>query len=125
MPNIRVDLDHSRRTLVPALGDALHRALVDGLDMEENDLFQTFTVHDDGELRFSRTYGGGDRAEIIFVQVIASLGYTPEAKQRMSQAIFENLAELGIRRDAVLISVHEIDPANWYLGAEPSSTVGP
>jgi hypothetical protein len=105
-----------------AISSALHASLVEGLDMPEDDLFQIFTLHDDGELVFSRTFPDADRDEIIFIEVLASYGYSAETKEKMYAAMVQNTAALGIRADTLLISIVEIEGStNWHSPAVPVS----
>ena len=61
MPLIQIDLD---RELFDSLGDklsdAVHQAQLDALDIPSDDLFQVFTPHGPGELRFDPGYNGVD-----------------------------------------------------------------
>jgi phenylpyruvate tautomerase PptA (4-oxalocrotonate tautomerase family) len=119
MPHVRVDLHRALAPRVTELSAAIHASLVDGLDMPEDDLFQIFTLHDRGELVFTKTFPGADRDDIIFIQVLASLGYSSELKQRMYAAMVDNIVALGIRQDTVMISVVEVDGANWHAPGKP------
>jgi hypothetical protein len=105
-----------------AISAALHKSLVDGLEMPDDDLFQIFTLHDDGELVFSRTFPEADRDDIIYIEVLASEGYTPETKNAMYAQMVKNTTALGIRQDTLLISIVEINGrANWHSPAKPAA----
>lgn len=119
MPHVRVDMHRALAPQTEVLSAAIHASLVDGLGMPADDLFQIFTLHDPGELIFTRTFPGADRDDIIFIQVLASMGYSPEQKQRMYSTIVDNIVALGIRQDTVLISVIEVDGANWFSPGKP------
>jgi hypothetical protein len=120
MPHIHIDMHRSRRPQMEALSAALHNSLVEGLLMPDDDLFQIFTLHDDGELVFSRTFPDADRDDIIYIEVLASTGYTPEIKEAMYASMVRNTAALGIRADTLLISIVEIDGRfNWHSPAKP------
>ncbi|MDQ1597140.1 MAG: hypothetical protein QOI70_564 [Microbacteriaceae bacterium] len=122
MPHIHIDMHRSRRPQMEALSAALHQSLVDGLLMPDDDLFQIFTLHDDGELVFSRTFPEADRDDIIYIEVLASIGYTPEIKDQMYAAMVRNTTALGIRADTLLISIVEIDGrSNWHSPAKPAA----
>jgi hypothetical protein len=122
MPHVHIDMHRSRKPQMEAISAALHQSLVDGLLMPADDLFQIFTLHDDGELVFSRTFPDADRDDIIYIEVLASQGYTPEDKARMYDAMVEQTALLGIRADTLLISIVEIDGrANWHSPAKPAA----
>jgi len=119
MPHVRVDMHRALAPQMEALSAAIHSGLVEGLDMPAEDLFQIFNLHDPGELVFTRTFPGADRDDIIFIQVLASLGYPADFKQRMYSMIVDNIVALGFRQDTVLISIVEIDGANWHSPGKP------
>ncbi|HEY4269342.1 MAG TPA: tautomerase family protein [Galbitalea sp.] len=122
MPHVHIDMHQRRRPQMHDISAALHKSLVDGLVMPEDDLFQIFTLHDDGELVFSRTFPEADRDDIIYIEVLASEGYSPETKAAMYAAMVENTTALGIRADTLLISIIEIDGrANWHSPAKPAA----
>jgi hypothetical protein len=120
MPHVRVDMHRDRAPQTEALSAAIHAGLVDGLDMPEDDLFQIFNLHERGELIFTRTFPGADREDIILIQVLASIGYSSELKQRMYKAIVDNIVGLGIRQDTILISIIEIAGENWHSPGKPA-----
>ncbi len=120
MPHIRVDMHESHRPRMAEISAALHASLVEGLVMPDDDLFQIFTLHAEGELVFSPTFPEAERDDIIYIQVLASHGYTPELKQQMYAAMVTNMAAVGIRQDTLLVSIVEIDGANnWHSPAKP------
>lgn len=120
MPHIHIDMHERRRHQIAEISAALHKSLVDGLQMVEDDLFQIFTLHGDGELVFSRTFPAADRDDIIYIEVLASFGYSTETKETMYSAMVKNTAALGIRPDTLLISIIEIDGgSNWHSPAKP------
>lgn len=122
MPHIHIDMHRNRRPEMEAISAALHKSLVDGLDMPEDDLFQIFTLHDDGELVFSRTFPEAERDDIIYIEVLASEGYTPETKNAMYAEMVRNTTAIGIRQDTLLISIVEINGrANWHSPAKPAA----
>jgi hypothetical protein len=122
VPHIHIDMHRSRRPQMEAISAALHTSLVDGLNMPANDLFQIFTLHDDGELVFSRTFPEAERDDIIYIEVLASEGYSPDTKNAMYAAMVENTTALGIRQDTLLVSIIEINGrANWHSPAKPTA----
>ena len=103
------------------------RASSTGWTCPSDDLFQIFTLHETGELVFSRTFPEADRDDIIYIQVLASYGYTPELKQQMYASMVDNMAAIGIRQDTLLVSIVEIDGAYELAlaGRTPSSGLSP
>lgn len=120
MPHIRIDVQESHRSELPQIADALHRSLVAGLGMDEDDLFQKFNLHGPGELLFSPTFPAADRDEIIYIEVLAGHGYTKDEKDSMYQHMVDNFEAIGIRRDTLLISMIEINGSeNWHSPSAP------
>ena len=113
MPLVRVDIHDHLADLRPAMSDAIHSALVDGWEMPADDLFQIFRLHEKGDLFYSRTYPEADRTDIVFIQILAFTGYTPEIKQRGATLVVERLAALGIKRDDILIALSENGDGDW------------
>ncbi|MWV60528.1 tautomerase family protein [Rathayibacter sp. VKM Ac-2754] len=113
MPLVRIDMHEPLADLRPQMSAAIHSALVDGWEMPADDLFQIFQLHAQGDLFYSRTFPDADRTDIVFVQILAYTGYSPEVKQRGAALIVERLAELGIERDDILIALSENGDGDW------------
>ncbi|RLP76812.1 hypothetical protein D9V32_04010 [Mycetocola tolaasinivorans] len=114
MPLVTVDMHRplaDRRTEMSA---AIHSALVEGWEFPADDLFQIFTLHDEGDLFYSRTFPNAERTDIIFIRILAYNGYTPEQKQRASALVVEKLAALGFKRDNLLIAITENGDGDWH-----------
>jgi hypothetical protein len=117
MPLVRVDIHRHLADLRPQLSEAIHSALVEGWEMPADDLFQIFQVHEPGDLFYSRTFPDADRSDIVFIQILAFTGYTPEVKQRGANLIVDRLAALGIKRDDILIALSENGDGDWLAPA--------
>ena len=113
MPLVRVDLHRHHADLRSAMSAAIHEALVESWGMPSDDLFQIFTLHDEGDLFYSRTFPDADRSDIVFIDILAFTGYTPEVKQRGATLLAERVAALGIPRDHLLIALHENGDGDW------------
>lgn len=122
MPMIQVDL---RRALFQEKGEAIskaiHQGLVEGLDMADDDLFQIYRPHDDGELVFSPDFGGADRRDLVLIRVTMVHMFSADTKSRMYTAVVRNLEAAGVRHDDVLICVVEVGFEDWYAGAPLSA----
>jgi hypothetical protein len=118
MPLVRVDIHRHLAELRPQMSTAIHSALVDGWEMPADDLFQIFQLHDKGDLFYSPTFPDADRSDIVFVQILAYTGYTPEIKQRGANLIVERLSALGIKRDDILIALSENGDGDWLAPAQ-------
>jgi hypothetical protein len=117
MPLIQIHLD---RDLFDALGDrlsdAVHQAQLDALDVPADDLFQVFTPHGPGELRFDPGYNGVDRQRLILVRITMVHMYSVAKKQQLYRAIVERFGEAGVRAEDILIAVVENGFEDWYAG---------
>jgi hypothetical protein len=117
VPLIQVDLD---RDLFESSGErlssAVHQAQLDALDIPADDLFQVFTPHGPGELRFDPTYNGVDRQRLVLLRITMVHMYSVATKQKLYRAVVERLGEVGVRAEDILISVVENGFEDWYAG---------
>jgi phenylpyruvate tautomerase PptA (4-oxalocrotonate tautomerase family) len=99
------------------LGEAVHRALVETVDVPEEDRFQLITEHEPGELVFDPGYLGIRRTEgIVLIQITFSAGRSLEQKRLLYRRIAEGLADAGVRREDVWINLVEVPRENWSFG---------
>jgi hypothetical protein len=117
MPLIQIDLDQD---LFDSHGDglsaAIHKAQLDALDIPSDDLFQVFTPHGPGELKFDPGYNGVDRQRLLLLRITMVHMYSVAAKQRLYASLVERLGEAGVRPEDILISVVENGFEDWYAG---------
>jgi hypothetical protein len=99
VPLIQIDLD---RELFDTHGDqlsaAVHQAQLDALDIPVDDLFQVFTPHGAGELRFDPGYNGVDRQRLLLLRITMVHMYPVATKQRLYESIVKRLGEAGYAR---------------------------
>src|SRR3954471_19567422 len=115
MPLVRVSLakgkpaEYRRR-----LGDAVHRALVETIDVPPADRFQVLTEHEPGDLVYDAGYLGIARTkDIVIVQVTISAGRSLEKKRALFKRIADEFAALGLRREDVWVNLVEVAKENW------------
>lgn len=121
MPHVRVDLNRVHEPRLPEYSRAILAGMVRGLEMPEFDLFQTFRLHEPGELYFNRTFPNVERDDIVFIELVAQVGYTDEQKQAGMSAIADELEALGVKRDNLMFVFLEVHGAAWYPLASPES----
>ena len=118
MPMIQVDLRRETfKEKGPAISQAIHEGLIEGLGMPADDLFQVFRPHDEGEMVFSPTYDGADRRELVLIRITQAHMFATATKQHMYQVMVRKLEAAGVRHDDVLICVVEVGFEDWYSGA--------
>jgi phenylpyruvate tautomerase PptA (4-oxalocrotonate tautomerase family) len=119
MPLVRIAL----RTGKPAdyrqaIGDAVHRAMVETINVPALDRFQVITEHDAAGLIYDPSYLDIQRSDdVVFVQITLNTGRTVEQKRALYARVAALLAEYpGIRPQDVLINLVEVPRENWSFG---------
>src|SRR5258705_12806354 len=115
MPLVRVSLvkgktpEYRRK-----VGDAIHRALVETIDVPPLDRFQILTEHEPGDLVYDPGFLGIARTnDIVIVQITISIGRTLAQKRALLRRIAEHVAALGVRREDAWINLVEAAKENW------------
>jgi len=118
MPLVRISVLKGRPPeLRRALGDAVHRALVETIGVPTADRFQVLTEHEPGDLVYDPEYLGISRSDgIVVIQLTISAGRSLEMKRALFHRIAENLAQLGVRREDAWINLVEVAKENWSFG---------
>jgi len=119
MPLVRVDAPDSRSAEdLAAIGDGVHRALVEAIGIPKQDRFQVLSRHAAGGLVFDRHYLGISRSDgVVFVQITLSVGRSVEQKKALFAAIVRNLGQRpGIRNEDVFVNLVEVVKENWSFG---------
>jgi Tautomerase enzyme len=118
VPLIQIDMQSARAEQRSQISEAVHSALVEAWEMPADDLFQIFHLHDADDLVYSRTYPNANRSDIVFVQILAFNGYSPELKQRGARLVVDRLSAVGIKRDEILIAITENGDGDWFAPSE-------
>lgn len=119
MPLVRIDLRRGKPAgYATAVGEAVHRALVETIGVPERDHFQVITEHTPQEMVYDPGYLGVSRSDsIVFIQIFLSAGRTKEQKQVLYARIVELLAEKpGVRREDVAIVLVANEREDWSFG---------
>lgn len=96
----------------------IHDALVEGIGMPEDELFNLVTEYRDGEFFFDRTFNGIARSEsLIVVEITMRRGRSDAMKRALYAAIARNLqANAAVSPKDVFIFMHENDYSDWSVG---------
>ncbi len=119
MPLVRIDLIAGRTDAeIAAIGGAVHRAMVEVLNVPERDRFQVISEHRPGRLVYNPGYLGVERTDgIVIVQIFLSAGRAPEQKQAFYARLAALLAEeAGVRREDVTAALVENTRGDWTFG---------
>ena len=119
MPLVRIDLrEGTSPDYRKALGDGVHRAMIEALAIPPDDRFQVITEHPPEGLIYDRTYLGIQRSDkVVFVQITLSAGRKPQQKRKLFQRMAEILAETpGLKPQDLVINLVEVAWENWSFG---------
>ena len=118
MPLVRISLAKGKRVEYRRrVGDAVHAALVDTIQVPAADRFQLITEHAPEDFVYDANYLGIHRtADLVIIQATISAGRALEKKRALYRAIADNLAALGLRREDVWINLVEVAKENWSFG---------
>jgi 4-oxalocrotonate tautomerase len=119
MPLVRISLREGKTEgYRKALGDGVHRALVEAMDAPAQDRFQVITEHPASGLIYDPSYLGVQRTDnIVMVQITLSTGRKLAQKRKLFQRMAEILAENpGVRPQDLMVSLVEVAWENWSFG---------
>ena len=119
MPLVRIDVRQGKSTSeLGAIGDGIHRALVETMGVPALDKFQIVTEHVPERVFADAEYLGIRRsAGVVMIQITLSTGRSVEQKRALYAAIAKNLsADAGVRPEDVFINLVEVAKQNWSFG---------
>lgn len=119
MPLVRIDLREGKSpSYRRALGEGVHRAMVETVNVPAADRFQVITEHSANDLIYDPTYLDIARTDdVVFIQITLNAGRTTELKRALYARIVELLAQdPGVRPEDVLVSLVEVARENWSFG---------
>ena len=119
MPLVRIALREGKSAAYRvAIGDAVHKAMVETINVPAQDRFQVITEHAPDNLIYDPTYLDIQRSDdVVFIQITLNTGRTTEMKKALYARIADLLAENpGVRKQDVLVSLVEVAKENWSFG---------
>ena len=119
MPLVRVSLREGKSASYrAAIGEAIHQAMVEAINVPADDRFQTFTEHPSDGLIYDKRYLGIERTDgVVFIQITLNTGRTLDQKRALYRALAEKLArDPGLRKEDLLVSLVEVPKENWSFG---------
>ncbi len=119
MPLVRISLREGKSAVYRrAIGEAVHRAMVETINVPALDRFQLITEHPPEGLNYDSTYLGIKRTdEVVFVQITLNTGRSSEQKRALYRRMGELLAESpGVQPQNLLVILVEVARENWSFG---------
>lgn len=101
-----------------AVGESVHRAMVETINVPAKDVFQVITEHAPEGLVYDPSYLDIHRTDgIVLIQITLNAGRTVEMKKALYARIADHLAEHpGVRREDVFVGLVEVPKENWSFG---------
>ena len=119
MPLVRISLRQGTTAQFrKAIGDGVHRAMVEALAVPPDDRFQVITEHLPEGLVYDPHYLRVQRSDgVVFVQITLSNGRKPQQKRLFYKRVAEILKESpGVRPQDLVINLVEVSWENWSFG---------
>ncbi|KIR64923.1 MULTISPECIES: tautomerase family protein [Micromonospora] len=128
MPLVEINvLQRCDPKTLQALGDAVHQAMTETVDVPADDLFQVLRRNDDGMLRYDAGYLGIRRDDdVVFVRITMRGGRSVEQKRALYRRVVELAAErAAVEPRNVLITIVENELCDWSFGEGVAQLVEP
>ena len=119
MPLVRIALRAGKsESYRRAVADAVHRAMVETINVPPKDRFQIVTEHDAAGLVYDSSYLDIPRTDgVVLVQITISAGRSVDMKKALFARMAALLAESpGVRREDLFVSLVEVAKENWSFG---------
>jgi len=120
MPFIRVsylEQQYESRQL-EQISQTIMEALIQHFNVPQDDLFQVFHAHKQGEFFYSRDYLNIERSNgLLFIQITCKSGRTAEQKTGLYDTLATRLsAAIPMRKEDVFIVLVETEFEDWSFG---------
>ena len=119
MPLVRISLLKGKPpSYRRKVGDAIHQAMVETIDVPAKDRFQLITEHDPEDFIYDSEFLGIARSQdLAIIQITLATGRSLQLKRSLYRTIAKRLGEaVALRPEDVLINLVEVARENWSFG---------
>jgi 4-oxalocrotonate tautomerase len=118
MPLLRIDLPQSiDADMAQRIGETINKAMIEVISVPSGDKFQIITRHPPQGRNLTSEYLGIRYSNnLVLIQITLNQGRTVELKKAFYRRVADDLAELGLRKDDVVINLVEVPKENWSFG---------
>lgn len=119
MPLVRISMIEGKpESYRQKVGDAVHRAMVETINVPPLDRFQIITSHAKSDFMYDAEYLNVARTDaLIMIQITLNAGRTTDMKKAFYKRVVDLLVqEVNIRPEDVLICLVEVAKENWSFG---------
>ena len=100
-----------------AIFAAVYQALVDVMQVPEDDQFMTLTEHPKENFRYGNAFGIQRSDDLIFVQITIFNTRPLEQKKALYRRLVDFLVQApGLRPEDVFINIYDTPKENWSVG---------
>ena len=119
MPLVRFDLPAGLPPgRIAALAEAVHRAMVETIDVPERDRFQVIAEHPPGRLVLDPSFPEARRsAQASIVHITLRRGRSEAKKRALFAAIAVHVVAAGHDPDDLMVVLTENEPVDWAFAA--------
>src|SRR5712692_9143869 len=109
MPLVRISLREGKSpSFLASIGEAIHQAMVETINVPPDDRFQIFTEHSPEALIYDPGYLGIKRSDdLVVIQITLNTGRTLDQKLARDP---------GLRKEDMLVGLVEVPKENWSFG---------
>jgi 4-oxalocrotonate tautomerase len=118
MPLVRIDLPQSiDADTAKAIGESINEAMIEIINVPNGDKFQVIARHPPEGRNLTSEYLGMRYSDnLLLIQITLNQGRTVELKRAFFRRVANDLAELGLRKEDVVINLVEVPKENWSFG---------
>ena len=119
MPLVRVSLvEGTPDSFKKKVGDSIHQALVETIQIPLQDRFQVFTSYSRSGFFYDAEYLNINRTEhLVIIEITISFGRSVELKKALYKRIADLLVQsVQLRPEDVFINIAELQKENWSFG---------
>lgn len=120
MPFVRISLpEHLSAIAKRAISQAIHTSLMEEFNIPQNDYFHVIEELKPGQLLYPEDYLGiAHTSNIVYVQIVAGAGRTPEQKSKLYSKIASRISGTTeiLARDVIIILIENNGYENWSFG---------
>ena len=118
MPLVRIDLPQSiDADTALRIGEVINKAMMEVIGVPSGDKFQIIARRPPQERNLTAEYLGiRYSSNLALIQITLNHGRTLEQKKAFYRRVADDLAELGVRKQDVLINLVEVAKENWSFG---------
>ena len=118
MPLVRIELPQSIDAVkAREIGETINKAMMEVINVPSGDKFQVITRHPpEGRNLTSEYLGIVYSTNLVLIQITMNQGRTVEMKKAFYRRVANDLAELGVRKQDVVINLVEVAKENWSFG---------